>query len=205
MILSLVSTPSSAQSPEPIAFSGQNATVTLSNFRWLTAQKFKSQRGIYFGEPIDPQPLNSSRLYPPRTYIYLFFDYRVYRDNPRGAKSKLFVRLNEEGQVAGKPRPLGNKRFEIAGNEGTGFIGFGYGAGAGVPRVDGNLEFSIDVYTEQANEKELVIGKSDKNLKVTFSIDGEAIISESQLEAIKSMYRRLEQLEKRAKTLESRE
>jgi len=171
----------------------------------MTTQEFKSRRGLYFGEPVDPRPLDSSRLYPPRTYIYLFFDYRatVYQKNTRRSHSKLFVRLNEEGQVAGKRRLLRTTPFEITGEEGTGFIGFGFGVG--IPRVDANREFSVDAYSEQEKGKEIVIGKSDETFKLKISIDGEAIISETQLEAIKAMYRRLELLEERAKALESRE
>jgi len=71
--------------------------------------------------------------------------------------------------------------------------------------VDANREFSVDAYSEQEKGKEIVIGKSDETFKLKISIDGEAIISETQLEAIKAMYRRLELLEERAKALESRE
>ncbi|WP_182869113.1 hypothetical protein [Stieleria mannarensis] len=194
----LVFTPSSskAQFPETIQLENKGAGIVMSNFRWMTTQKTTWSAASFFGQPVDPQPFDSSRLYPPRTWIYLFFDYQltVKPSDEQERISKLYVSLH------GAPR---SKPFQIKARGGTGFIGLGFGTKS-KPRRDVDLELRASLYGSRVNGQNLSSGNSSEVLKVTISVDGETFISQTQFEAIKAMYRRLELLERRFTELESR-
>ena len=183
-----------AQFPETIELENDGATVALSNFRWMTAQEFKFTASS--GEPVDPQPFDSSRLYPPRTWLYLFFDYQmtVKPSDAQERISKLFLALSGASSSF--------KPFEIKSREGTGFIGLGFGSRK--PRRDADLELSPSLYGSRVNGQGLRYVSCDEILKVKISLDGETFISQTQFDALKAMYRRLELLEKRFTELESR-
>lgn len=190
-----------AQFPESVEVTNENATVTLRNFRWMTAQKTKPRIGSSFYEPVDTVPLDSSKLYPPGTTVYLFFDYKsiVMPSEKPESVSEIFLTLKS------KEPGMGNLPTTIKESEGTEFIGLVFGGfGGPTPKIEADLALNISIYGKRKNGQVLPTRHSDESVKLKVMIDGVAVISESQFEALKSMYRRLDLLEKRIKELESR-
>ncbi len=201
IVFTFNSLPVNAQFPDSVELKNENATVTLSNFRWMTAHKSKPRAGSSFGEPVDPRPLDSSKLYPPGTDVYLYFDYKsmlMPSDAPESVSDIYLTLQLENGGI-------GNRPTAIKASEGTEFIGLVFGGfGGPTPRVDADFELNLSIYGKRKNGEQLPSQKSAETLKLKILIDGVAVISESQFEALKAMYRRLDLLEKRIKELESR-
>lgn len=184
------------QLPKSVEITNENATVVLSNFKWMTTRKLAPVEGG-FGQPVDPKPLDPTKLYTPGTDAYLYFDYEKRiesTDKPEGV-AEVYVTMS--GQI-------GNRPFKLVEAQGVGYIGLVFNVyGGPTPRIDGDFDLPIAVYGKRTNGAQLPSVVSNEKLKLRISIDGVATITETQFEALKALYRKVEALEIRVLELEN--
>ena len=184
------------QLPESVELRTSNVTVVLRNLRWMTTQKVQRVEGE-FGKPVDPKPLDAAKLYHPDTVAYLYFDYERQiepSDKPDGF-TDLWV------SIIGPQMP--HTPFALKEAKGVGYAGLAFcGSDGQKPhtRVDGPLDLKVIFYgkTNGGQTNQFVM----RDLKLNIAVDGVATITTTQFEALKSLYGRVKDLEKRVIELE---
>jgi len=152
------------QLPKSIEIKNENVTVDLSNFRWMTTQDTTSNNGV--SQSVDPKPLESSKLYPPSTNAYLYFDYKK-RIEPTAVPdgvAAISIGLRAGGIVY---RP-----FELKESQGVGKIGLVFRRDDGPsPRIEGDFDFPIVMYGRRTSGSPLKGVESTEKLKLRIAID----------------------------------
>jgi hypothetical protein len=168
------------QLPESVEIKNANVTVVLRKFRWMTTQKLKPVVGG-FGQPVDPKPLDPSKLYPPGTDAYLYFDYEKQiepTDKPDGF-AVVYVTLRD-GQTSNRP-------FELKEPKGVGYIGLTFCGVDGLPkpsiRFDGGFEISVYGKLNSGSKSPSLLSK--EKLKLKIAIDGVATNPQEKSEELK--------------------
>lgn len=132
-------------------------------------------------QPADPKPLDSSKLYPPGTFAYLYFDYERQiepTDKPDGF-AVVYVTLRD-GQTPNRP-------FELKEPKGVGYIGLTLLGVDGQPkqniRFDGDFEISVHGKLNNGSKSPSFLSK--EKLKLKIAIDEVATNAQEKSEELK--------------------
>lgn len=189
-----------AQIPKASTLQIESVTVNFSNIRVVTAANIEQDKGGSIPEGL--VPLDVTKLLPPETQFFIMFDYKTdfsSSDDPKAIKT-LYIGA------------------EIGNGKSKGFQGYGpyrieAASGTGVVRLanvfsskqkTAEIETALTLYGRR-NDNSSVSGVSTETIGFSARLDRFAQISETQFDALKGMYRRLQELENRVKSLEARE
>jgi hypothetical protein len=176
-----------------------SSTITISNVRFVTADGQIDRETLKNPIPLDPE-----KLLPPETQIYVLFDYESDfqpSSDPAGISQIWITPMYlPTSQI---PGIRGYGQFSPAKWEpkGTGFFSLQWSSG----KTQQKTEFGLRLGASKYDSKRKFLGNSESTVvfPLKFVMDGEVMLSSSQFDAIKAMFKRVAELEKRVKELES--
>lgn len=192
-----------AQLPLTLEMQLDSVSVKFSNMQVITCSKLtQDERGTH---PIDPSPLVANKLYPPNTHVFIKFDFETSfqsSDDPKALKTvNVSVDIPKRmatsigGFMGYMPAPLKDAK-------GSSYVGLSQVFTDEKTKL-ADIETTLQLYG-QRNDKTFVPSvSSSEKIRVRISMDRLAQISETQFDALKAMYKRIQELEARVKQLEA--
>ncbi|MGV3485288.1 MAG: hypothetical protein ACO1RT_12785 [Planctomycetaceae bacterium] len=199
-LASVASEAALAQVPSRSSVKLETTTIELSNIRIVTAAKMKQDSNGSLPEA--PVPLDDKKLLPPGTLFFILFDYKTdlsASEDPKAIKSISVGTELGDGKSKGFH---GYGPFAISAPSGTGAVWLSAVSSDEQKNVE--VETKLHLYGRR-NDNSPVPGVNTETIGFTARMDRLAQISETQFEALKGMYRRLQELEGRVKALEARD
>lgn len=193
----------SAQLPQSIEMKLESASAKLSNLKLITCQRLvQDEKGT---RPIEPIPFQQDKLYPPNTLFFLQFDYECDfqpSDDPKAIKSvniAVEIPKRTETSIGGF---VGHFPTSLKGEKGTTHIGLANVFTDEKTKL-AEIETVLKLYGQRNDNTFVPEVNSTEKIKIKLSMDRLAQISETQFEALKGMYKRIQELEARVKQLEA--
>ena len=176
-----------------------SSTITLSNIRFVTADGQIGRESLKNPIPLDPE-----KLLPPETQIYVMFDYESDfqpSKEPDGVSqvwiTPMYLPTSQIPGIRGYGQFIPPK-WEP---KGTGFFSLQWVSG----KAQQKTEFGLRLGASKYDNKRKFLGNTESavSFPLKFVMDGEVMLSASQFDAIKAMFKRVAELEKKVKELES--
>jgi len=192
-----------AQVPESTTIKIESVTVTITNIEVVTSPKMKQD--MCGSQPTNPIPLTNSKLYPPDTNVFIKFNYKTDlkpTNDPKGIKSIIAAvdipKLDENSKGGFQ----GYGPYLLKDNSGTGYILLSNVFSDEQTKL-AEIETNIIVFGQRNNNNQIPSVNTMQKVRFKISIDRFAQISETQFDALKSLHKRIQDLENRVKELES--
>lgn len=198
-----------AQVQESTTIKIESVTLTITNIEVVTALKMKQDS--YGSNPTNPIPITSSKLYPPDTNVFIKFNYKTDlkpTEDKMGVKSVIAaVQIpmfdeNSKGGFQGIVPCLLKDNSELKDNNGTGYILLS-GVFPGSQTKLAEIETTIRFFGQRNNSTNIPGVDALQKVRFKMSIDRFVQISETEFDALKSLPKRILDLENRVKELES--
>lgn len=177
-------------------------TAKISNIQIITCPKLIQDKDGT--RPIDPSPLIAGKLYPPNTLVFIKFDFETDFqpiDDPKALKS-LNVAVNipkwTEASVGGFN---GYMPASLKGSKGTSYIGLSQ-MFTDEKTKTAEIDTELQQYGQRNNKTMVPTVTATEKIRIKISMDRLAQISETQFDALKGMYKRIQELETKVKQLE---
>ena len=192
-----------AQIPGATTVKLDSVTVEFTNIEVVTSPKmYQDKTGTH---PVNPLPLSTSKLYPPETHVFVKFDYKTDlkpTEDPQGVKSiAVAVDIPKVGEHS-KGGFRGYGPCSLKERSGTGYIWLSNVFSDEKTKI-AEIATNMLVYGHRNDNTQFPSVSAPDQLRFNLSIDRLAQISETQFDAIKAMYKQIQDLEKRVKALES--
>ncbi|XZE53016.1 hypothetical protein SH139x_004729 [Planctomycetaceae bacterium SH139] len=192
-----------AQLPQTLEMQLDTVSVKLSNIQVITCPRLiQDEQGT---RPIDPSPLEANKLYPPNTNVFIKFDFETNfqpSDNPKALKFvavSVDVPKRTESSIGGFN---GYMPASLKDSKGTSFIGLSQVFTDEKTKL-AEIETSLQLYGQRNDNTRVPTVTSNEKIRVKIYMDRLAQISERQFDALKAMYKRVQELEARVKQLEA--
>ncbi len=192
-----------AQLPKALEMKLESVSVKLSNFQVLTSPRLiQDENGT---RPVDPSPLDANKLYPPNTHVFLKFDFETNFKSSDDPKALKYVALSvdipkrTETSIGGF---VGYMGASLKDSKGTSYITFADVFTDEKSKL-ADFETNLQLYGQLNDNTFVPSVSSSEKIRVKISMDRLAQISESQFDALKAMYKRIQELEERVKQLEA--
>jgi hypothetical protein len=192
-----------AQLPQTLEMQLDTVTVKLSNIQVITCPRLiQDERGT---RPIDPSPLEAKKLYPPNTNVFIKFDFETDFQPSDDPKALKFVAVSvdipkrTETSIGGFG---GYMPASIKDSKGTSYIGLSQVFTDEKTKL-AEIETTLQLHGQRNDNTFVPTVTSSEKIRVKISMDRLAQISETQFDALKAMYKRIQELEARVKQLEA--